>query len=102
VRRTIVLAIVGWYLMARPSIGFAWERARIVCSRTLRILLREAVNRRSSLDLNALLNQLRDAGIDAVGGGRFGEQDMILIDREADIPRAIDMLAGIGIHATRG
>jgi len=47
----------------------------------------------------SLLTQLR---VVAVGGGRFGNQDVILIDSEADIDRAIAKLAELGIAAERG
>jgi hypothetical protein len=50
----------------------------------------------------SLLTQLRVASIRAVGGGRFGNQDVILIDSEADIDRAIAKLAELGIEAERG
>lgn len=55
----------------------------------MRILLRDGENCRTNPDMASLLTQLRVASIRAVGGARFGNQDVILIDSEADIDRAI-------------
>jgi|BogFormECP03_OM2_1039629.scaffolds.fasta_scaffold04185_2 hypothetical protein len=49
-----------------------------------------------------LLTHLRGVGISAVGGGRFGDQDVILIDLIGDADRAIALLVKLGIDAVRG
>jgi hypothetical protein len=63
--------------------------------------LRDGATRRTGPDLYTLLTHLRTAGIPAAGGGRFGDQDMILIDQITDAERAIDILAKLGIVAER-
>jgi hypothetical protein len=67
----------------------------------LRILLPKGANR-TGLDFYNLLTELRYAGIPADGGGRVGDQDVILIDWLADAERAISLLAKIGIDAVLG
>jgi hypothetical protein len=69
----------------------------------MRILLRDGATHRSSAHFEALLMQLRAAGIPVAGGGRLGEDDeAILIDRDSDADRAIEILANLGIEARRG
>jgi hypothetical protein len=54
----------------------------------MRILLRDGATHRSSAHFEALLMQLRAAGIPIAGGGRLGEDDeAILIDRDSDADR---------------
>jgi hypothetical protein len=69
----------------------------------MRILLRDGATCRSSAHFEALLMQLRAAGIPVDGGGRLGEDDeAILIDQDSDADRALAILAKLGIDARRG
>ena len=69
----------------------------------MRILLRNGATRHSSGEFEALLTQLRCAGIPVAGGGHLGENDqVILIDKDSDADRAIAILAKLGGEARRG
>jgi hypothetical protein len=68
----------------------------------MRILLQPAEPRHSWDDVHKLLTQLRKAGVPVVGGGFFGGQYALLIDREGDAERAITLLAKLGINAYCG
>jgi hypothetical protein len=69
----------------------------------MRILLRNGATRHSSGEFEALLTQLRCAGIPVAGGGHLGEKDqVILIDKDSDADRAIAILAKLGVEARRG
>jgi hypothetical protein len=69
----------------------------------MRILLHDGATCLSSARFEALLMQLRMAGIPVAGGGRIGEDDeAILIDRDSDADRTIAILAKLGIDARRG
>ena len=68
----------------------------------MRIFLRDGATRRTGSDLYNVLTHLRGAGISAIGGGRFGDQDVILIDLVGDADRAIALLVKLGIDAVLG
>jgi hypothetical protein len=68
----------------------------------MRIVLQLATPRHSWDDLHRLLTQLREAGVPVVGGGFFGGQYVLLIDREGDAERAMTLLAKLGINADCG
>jgi len=69
----------------------------------MRILLRNGATRHSSGEFEALLTQLRCAGIPVAGGSHLGENDqVILIDKDSDADRAIAILAKLGVEARRG
>jgi hypothetical protein len=67
--------------------------------------LRNGATRHSSGEFEALLTQLRCAGIPVAGGGYLvaeDEQQIILIERDSDADRAIAILAKLGVDARRG
>ena len=68
----------------------------------MRLVLQPATPRHSWDDVHRLLTQLREAGVSVVGGGLFGGQYVLLIDREGDAERAITLLAKLGIDADCG
>jgi hypothetical protein len=71
----------------------------------MRILLRNGATRHSCGEFEALLTQLRCAGIPVAGGGHLGEGEddhVILIDKDSDADRAIAILAKLGVDARRG
>jgi hypothetical protein len=70
----------------------------------MRIHLRNGATRHSSGEFEALLTQLRCAGIPVAGGGYLVGEDeqIILIERDSDTDRAIAILAKLGIEARRG
>ena len=69
----------------------------------MRLLLRNGATPHSWGDFEALLVQLRKAGIPVAGGGHLGEdEEAILVDQDSDADRAIAILAKLGIDARRG
>jgi hypothetical protein len=69
----------------------------------VRLLIHNGATRHSSGEFEALLTQLRCAGIDVAGGGHLGEDaEVILVDRDSDADRAIALLAKLRIDARRG
>jgi hypothetical protein len=74
----------------------------------MRLLLRNGAICRSWADFEALLVQLREAGIPVAGGGHLGEDEVgedeeaILVDQDSDADRAIAILAKLGVDARRG
>jgi hypothetical protein len=70
----------------------------------MRILLCNGETLHSSGDFEAFLTQLRCAGISVPGGGYVvGEDEQILlIERDSDADRAIEILAQWGVDARRG
>ena len=69
----------------------------------MRILLRDGVTGRSSGEYEAVVTQLRCAGIPVTGGVRLSEDDhVILIDKDSDADHAIAILAKLGVDARRG
>jgi hypothetical protein len=72
-------------------------------ARPTKILLCDGVTGRSPGEYEALLTQLRCAGIPVTGGARLSEDDhVILIDKDSDADCAIAILAKLGVNARRG
>ena len=67
----------------------------------MRILL--SLDRHPSTDLYKLIEQLRRAGVSAIGGANLGDlQAVINFRRPQDTDRAIVLLQKMGIEAHRG